>query len=301
LKKNEVLQLMPDEKQRIIQFIRKYANDGESICILVSGGLDSDVTSRLCAEAVGRNRIHLVVVLQDDMEERYKENARQLAKDLDVTLDEVDLRDYNFQLIKTMEKGNPSLFSSASLLDPNRAKCSLRTFLISCYQDKYYLIAGTSNRTEVELGFFLPFGDNMAHFKPIAHLYKTQVFHLARELGCREKVLSQAPSAGFWAGQEDLTDLAYWIINRAPIMGTEKIFTDEEEKQAEVIRATLTQEAVDTALYAIYNAMDNKEIVSISGLSVECVDALVAITKASKKWKTRPLLQRLEIRGIVTQ
>jgi len=299
MEKHKVLQLMPDEKQRIIQFIGQYANDGESICILVSGGLDSDVTSRLCAEAVGRNRIHLVVVLQDDMEERYMENARQLAKDLDVTLDEVDLRGYNLQLIKAVEQGNPSLFSSASLIDPNRAKCSLRTFLISCYQDKYFLIAGTSNRTEIELGFFLPFGDNMAHFKPIAHLYKTQVFHLARELGCREEVLNQAPSAGFWAGQDDLTDLAYWIINRMPIMGTARIFNNEEEKRAKIISAALTQEAVDTALYAVYNGMSINEVVSMSGLSFECADALAAIIEASKKWKTRPLLQQLEIRGII--
>jgi len=300
MEKHEALQLMPDEKQRIIQFIRQYANDGESICILVSGGLDSDVTSRLCAEAVGRDRIHLVFVLQDDMEERYGKNARQLAKDLDATLDEVDLRGYNFQLIKAAEQGNPSLFNSASLLDPNRAKCSLRTSLISCYQDKYFLIAGTSNRTEIELGFFLPFGDNMAHFKPIAHLYKTQVFHLARELGCQKEVLRQAPSAGFWIGQEDLTDLAYWIINRSPIMGTERIFSDEEEKQMGAIRATLTQKAVDTALYAIHNNMDIKEVVSMSDLSFECVDALIAITNASKKWKTRPLLQCLKMRDIVT-
>jgi NAD+ synthase len=230
------------------------------------------------------------------MEERHKENARQLAKDLDAALDEIDLRGFNFQLIKAVEQGNPSLFSSASLLDPNRAKCSLRTFLISCYQDKYFLIAGTSNRTEVELGFFLPFGDNMAHFKPIAHLYKTQVVQLAKKLGCREEVLRQAPSAGFWNGQEDLTDLAYWIINRGPIMGTGRSFSDEEDKQVKAIRAAITQEAVDLCLYGIYHNCDVSTIVSMSGLSNECVNALTAITAASKKWKTRPLLQHLEIR-----
>jgi NAD+ synthase len=296
MENNNVLQLMPDEQDRIMRFIRQYANDGEPICILVSGGLDSDVTAHLCVKALGRERIRLVVVLQDEMEAPHKMNARHLAEDLRVPMDEIDLCGFNTQLIKAAEKGNPSLFHSDSLLDPNRAKCSLRTFLISCYQDKGFLIAGTSNRTEVELGFFLPFGDNMAHFKPIAHLYKTQVFQLAQELGCSAKVLFQAPSAGFWAGQEDLTDLAYWIINRAPIMGTGRVFTDEDDKQMETIRATLTQKAVDLALYGIYHNLDLTDIIKMSGLSEYCVSALISITESSKKWKTRPLLQHLEIR-----
>jgi NAD+ synthase len=293
---SDVLQLMADEQDRIIRFIQEYANEEEPICILVSGGLDSDLTVRLCVKALGHERVHLVVALQDEMEDSHKLNAKQLATELDVKLDEIDLRGFNVQLIKAAEKGNPSLFHSDSLLDPNRAKCSLRTFLMSCYQDKGFLIAGTSNRTEVELGFFLPFGDNLAHFKPIAHLYKTQVIQLARELGCNEQVLSQAPSAGFWAGQEDLTDLAYWIVNQAPIMGTGRFFTVDEDKQMESIRATLTQRSVDLALFGIYCALDIRAIVELSELSEFCVSAIMSITKVSKKWKTRPLLQTLEVR-----
>ena len=289
------LQLLHGEKNRVINFIQQYANDNEPICILVSGGLDSDVTARLCTEAVGCNRIQLVVVLQDDMEERYKFNAHQLAMDINAPIDEVDLRVLNLQLIKAAEQGNPSLFRLDSLLDPNRAKCSLRSSLISCYQDKGFLIAGASNRSELELGFFLPFGDNLAHFKPIAHLYKTQVIQLAKELGCRDEVVKQPPSAGFWTGQEDLTDLAYWMVNRAPIMGKERQFNDEEDKQMEAIRATLTQESVDAALYAIYNGYDISKIVEMSKLSHECIDALIAIIKVARKWKTRPILQKLDI------
>jgi NAD+ synthase len=296
MEKNSVLSLLPDERERIVCFIREYANGGESVCILASGGLDSDVTARLCVEAVGDKRVRLVVILQNSMEERYFLNARQLTKDLNVSLDEIDLREMNLELIKAAEAGNPMLFNSNSLLDINRAKCSLRTSIISCYQDKYFLIAGTSNRTEVELGFFLPFGDNVAHFKPIAHLYKSQVIQLAEKVGCRQEVIKQLPSAGFWEGQEDLIDLSYWIINRAPIMGKGRNFTDDEDRQMEAIRSTLTQQSVDTALWAIAQALELKEITKLCGLSQECVDALVDITKASRIWKTRPLLQKLDER-----
>jgi NAD+ synthase len=296
MEKINVLSLLSDEKERVVRFIRDYANGGEPICIFASGGLDSDVTARLCVEAVGNKLVRLVVVLQDDMEERHLLNARQLAQDLNVPRDEVDLKGMNIALIKAAEVGNPELFDSNSLLDPNRAKCSLRTSLISCYQDKGFLIAGTSNRTEIDLGFFLPFGDNMAHFKPIAHLYKTQVIQMAKEVGCRSEVVKQPPSAGFWIGQEDLTDLSYWIINRAPIMGKGRKFTHDEDKKIEEIRSALTQNSVDIALWAIAQGLESTKVTELCGLSQECVGALLAITQASRIWKTRALLQKLDVR-----
>lgn len=290
----KILTLAVGEKQRIISFIRQYANDNEPVCVFVSGGLDSDVVARLCTEAVGKERVRLVFVLQDDMEEQYQKNAYQLAADLNVPIDKINLCGMNVELVKAAEQGNPSLFCTDSLLDPNRAKCSLRTSLISSYQDKGFLIAGASNRTEMELGFFMPFGDNIAHFKPIAHLYKTQVVQLAGELHCRENVISQPPSAAFWIGQEDLTDLAYWMINHAPIMGKGRKFSDEDDKNMRLIRAELTQEAVDHALYAINNEYAAEAAAELSGLPLEYISALRDIVVMAKKWKNRPLLMCLE-------
>lgn len=289
----DVLKLKAGERSRIIGFIREYTYDSAPICIFVSGGLDSDVTARLCAESVGAAQIRLVFVVQDGMEGKFRKNACRLSDDLCAPLDEIDLRGLNDSLIRAAEKGNPAIFSSKSLLDPNRAKCSLRTALMSCYQDKGYLIAGTSNRTETELGFFLPFGDNIAHFKPIAHLYKTQVVQLAKELGCRAEVIDQAPSAGFWEGQEDLTDLAYWIINRAPIMGVGRRFSEEEDKLAEVIAARITQYSVDVALYSISKGQSACAAADNSGLAVEYVEALMDIVNNAKKSKNRSLLKSL--------
>ena len=295
--REDVLKLRTGERSRIVGFIRGYAYDSDPICIFVSGGLDSDVTARLCSEAVGAARVRLVFVVQDGMEDRFRKNARRLSDDLNAPLDEIDMRGLNDSLIQAAEKGNPALFSSKSLLDPNRAKCSLRTALISCYQDKGYLIAGASNRTETELGFFLPFGDNLAHFKPIAHLYKTQVVQLAKELGCRAEVIDQPPSAGFWEGQEDLTDLAYWIINRAPIMGAGRRFSEEEDRLAESIAARITQRSVDTALWSIAKGRSIRETADISGLDAEYAGALMDIVSFAKKSKNRPLLRSLPAEG----
>ena len=58
----------------------------------------------------------------------------------------------------------------------------------------HYAVAGTPNRLEYDQGFFVKQGDGASDFKPIAHLYKTQVYQLARQLGIPEEIRSRPPT-----------------------------------------------------------------------------------------------------------
>ena len=101
------------------------------------------------------------------------------------------------EFIKILEQAeNEPIFNSRLILDPAKAKCSMRSAIISSYQDKGFIIAGCTNLTEYELGFFMTFGDNLAHFKPIEHLYKTEVIQLAKEIGTRKEVIEQPATSG---------------------------------------------------------------------------------------------------------
>jgi NAD+ synthase len=70
-----------------------------------------------------------------------------------------------------------------------------------------FLVCGTSNRTEYLLGYCTKFGDNAADIQPILHLYKTDIFEYARELGISDDIVRKTPSAGLWAGQSDEAEL----------------------------------------------------------------------------------------------
>ena len=149
---------METEIQRIVDFIREYMQEDEKVIIPVSGGIDSDVVARLCCRALGKDKIKLFIVNDNNMERKFLTNARNLAKDLEVSLTEISLGKRNVELIKILEEAeNDKIFNSTSLLDSNKIKCSMRSTIISCYQDKGYIIAGCSNRTEYELGFFVTF------------------------------------------------------------------------------------------------------------------------------------------------
>lgn len=149
---------METEIQRIVDFIREYMQEDEKVIIPVSGGIDSDVVARLCCRALGKDKIKLFIVNDNNMERKFLTNARNLAKDLEVSLTEIPLEERNIELIQILEKAEKDkIFNSKSLLDSNKIKCSMRSTIISCYQDKGYIIAGCTNRTEYELGFFVTF------------------------------------------------------------------------------------------------------------------------------------------------
>ena len=117
-----------------------------------------------------------------------------------------------------------------------------------------YAVAGTPNRLEYDQGFFVKQGDGAADFKPIAHLYKTQVYQLARHLGIPEEVCARAPTTDtfsmpqtqeefYFALPYERMDLCLYAHNRgvpaselAPAVGLtaaqiERVFADIEGKR----------------------------------------------------------------------
>lgn len=290
----KTLAMLKAELPRIIDFIRTYVMEGEKVIVPVSGGLDSDVVARLCVSALGRERVRLFAVRQQNMEQKYLDNVNRLAADLDVPLAVVPLGDLNVRLIQMLEESDPEVgFHSDGLLDPARANCSLRTAIFSSYQDKGYLVAANSNLSEIELGFFMPFGDNLGHFKPISHLYKSEVRILAGLVGSRPEVIAQSPSAGFWKDETDLEDIAYWLYNGGPVSGS-RTFTEKDDVEVEKIKNLLSQEQIDACLEQFHGSDDLDPISQKTGLPLEIVEALYKTVQASAKFKRRPLLVGLE-------
>ena len=66
-----------------------------------------------------------------------------------------------------------------------------------------YLVVGTSNRSELSVGYFAKHGDGGVDIMPLANLLKKDVNELARHLDIPKKIIEKAPSAGLWPGQTD--------------------------------------------------------------------------------------------------
>lgn len=124
----------------------------------------------------------------------------------------------------------------------------------------WYAVAGTPNRLEYAQGFFVKNGDGSADFKPIAHLYKSQVFQLGRYLGVPEEILRRPPTTDTYS---------------------------LEQSQEEFFFA-LPLETMDLCLYARNHEIAPSEAASTTGLSVEQVQRVYAMIN-SKIGSTRYL------------
>lgn len=281
------------EIERIKAFIRDFVFDKETVVVPISGGLDSDIVARLCCDSIGSSRVKAFIVIQSDMEQKFLKNAEQLCCELGITLAKIHLETMNLELMKALEQSeSKELFRTDMMLNPAKAKCSVRSSVISCYQDKGFLIAGTTNRTEKELGFFLTFGDNLAHFKPIAHLYRSQLEKLAVVLGTSREVIEQEPSSGFWSGQTDLEDIAYWIVNDGPIV-IPRDFSDQEIARVEHIRESLDYRKIDAILEMIASGEATETICRKTGTAEEIVAGLCHIVEKAKHLKSRRIMVEL--------
>jgi len=71
------------------------------------------------------------------------------------------------------------------------------------------LVCGTENKSEKLLGYFTRFGDAASDLEPISHLYKTQVYQLAKYLKIPKQIINQSPTAGLWDGQTDEKEFGF--------------------------------------------------------------------------------------------
>ena len=84
----------------------------------------------------------------------------------------------------------------------NQARARM-TVLYSFANSKHALVTGTSNRTELLLGYFTKHGDGASDILPLASLYKTELVELAEWLKMPQKIIKKKPTAGLWRGQTD--------------------------------------------------------------------------------------------------
>ena len=158
----------------------------------LSGGLDSAVALALCSKT---NMKSMAVIMPCDSNPQDKTDAMELAQKLSVETLIINLAVAKDILIGNLPK---SIMPMANL--KARLRMSMLYYIANCYN---FLVVGTGNKSEIAIGYFTKYGDGAADILPLAHLYKSEVRILAKELDIPEKIISKPPSAGLWEGQTD--------------------------------------------------------------------------------------------------
>lgn len=163
----------------------------------LSGGVDSSLVAAIARKAVGKENL-LCYAIDIDSNKADVDDAKQVAKELDVNLEIINLTNTYHSYLKDL-KGEEFIRLTKSNL-----KVRMRMVALFAYaQEHSSLVLGTDNMDERYVGYFTKYGDGAADVLPIVYLTKSEVKEAAKLYGLSKVLAERTPSAGLFEGQTD--------------------------------------------------------------------------------------------------
>ncbi len=190
--------------RELIEFIKlELSQTGlERIVLGISGGVDSALVAFLSVKAVGAENLVGVIL-------PYKTSDPRNVKDAENLIDHLGLKKYRIDITPQID----TYFEQFPDADKNRRGNKMARERMSVLYDisalEKAVVIGTSNKTEIFLGYGTIYGDLACAFNPPGDLYKTHVRALAKHIGVPENIIDKTPSADLFRGQTDEGDFGY--------------------------------------------------------------------------------------------
>ncbi len=234
------------EKYKLInKFLIKFLQDEvlktgiENVIVGLSGGIDSAVVALLAQKAFNNNLLCIMMPSQFSSQDSIT-HAKELAKKFDINYEIISiepmLKAYITKDMSNLRIGNFSARTRMSVLYDISAK-------------EKALVIGTSNKSELLLGYGTLFGDLASALNPIGDLYKSEIFEFAEYLGVPESIINKPPSADLWIGQKDEDDLGYTYARIDKVL---KDFVDNRLSKNELIEKGYDRKLCDLVINKIY-------------------------------------------------
>lgn len=207
----------------------------QSVVLGLSGGIDSAVVCELAARALGPENVLAVLMPYRTSSPESVRHARVIVEKTGVLSEEVEISGVVDAFFEKVED------DAGRLRMGNVMARTRMLYLYDISARDGRLVVGTSNKTELLLGYGTLFGDMASAVNPIGDLYKTQIWGLARHLQLPEDIVSKTPSADLWEGQSDEEDLgfSYGEVDLLLYLMLEK----------RMGKAVIVREGVDEAFY----------------------------------------------------
>jgi len=236
-------------EQKLVSFLQEEVKKAgfERVVLGLSGGVDSAVVAVLCKKAFGPNML-AVMIPSDTTNPVHMSHALGLCEKFDIEAEHVSIKNmlhaYPLELKTKLRKGNLAARMRMAVLYDISAR------------DRA-IVVGTSNKSEILLGYGTMYGDTACGINPIGSLYKTQIFGLAKHIGVTDEIIEKAPSADLWEGQSDEEELGFKYKD------------------------------LDAAMYDIFDLGMSKEEAAAKGHNAGMIEFIMARYEANL-FKTRP-------------
>lgn len=188
----------------IINFIQNEVKlrNTTGVIVGVSGGIDSAVMAVLAVKALGSENVYGLIMPDADITPVSDiTDAQNLSKSLGIKYRIIKINEIKSSFLNLLHECDNNLILGNLV-------ARIRMCILYYYSGLLQrLVLGTSNKTEMEIGYFTKYGDGGADLLPLGDLYKTQIFELAEYLKIPSNIVNKKSSARLWQGQITETEL----------------------------------------------------------------------------------------------
>ena len=250
---------LKDVHNELVKFLREnFKKTGFSKAVLgLSGGIDSALVAYLLRDALGKENVLAIMMPYKSSNPDSLNHAKLLIEDLKINSKTIEITDMIDAYFKN-EK------DASSLRMGNKMARERMSILFDYSSKENALVVGTSNKTEIYLGYSTQFGDSACALNPIGDLYKTNIWDLSRYLKIPNELIEKKPSADLWEGQ-----------------------TDEQEMG-------LTYKEADQVLYRMLEENKTVKEILAEGFSKDLVDNILKRINRSEYKRRMPLIAKIK-------
>lgn len=233
----------------------------DSVVLGLSGGIDSAVSAALAVRALGADKVLGVMMPYSSSSDASLADALAVAEATGMETTELDI---SAQVDAYFER----VPDASRLRRGNKMARERMTVLYDLSADRGALVLGTSNKTELLLGYGTLHGDMASAINPIGDLYKTQVWALAAHLQIPAEVIDKPPTADLWKGQTDEQELGFGYRE------------------------------VDALLYRMVDERASREELLADGFDAEFVERVRGMVQGSQFKRRLPVIAKVSERTI---
>ena len=243
----------------LVEFLREnFKKAGFSKAVLgLSGGIDSALVAYLLRDALGKENVLAIMMPYKSSNPDSLNHAKLVVENLKINSKTIEITDMIDAYFKNEKE-------ATSLRMGNKMARERMSILFDYSSKENALVVGTSNKTEIYLGYSTQFGDSACALNPIGDLYKTNIWDLSRYLKIPNELIEKKPSADLWEGQ-----------------------TDEQEMG-------LTYKETDQVLYRMLEENKTAEEVLAEGFNKDLVDNIVRRMNRSEYKRRMPLIAKIK-------
>ena len=243
----------------LVEFLREnFKKAGFSKAVLgLSGGIDSALVAYLLRDALGKENVLAIMMPYKSSNPDSLNHAKLVVEDLKINSKTIEITDMIDAYFKNEKE-------ATSLRMGNKMARERMSILFDYSSKENALVVGTSNKTEIYLGYSTQFGDSACALNPIGDLYKTNIWDLSRYLKIPNELIEKKPSADLWEGQ-----------------------TDEQEMG-------LTYKEADQVMYRLLEENKTVEEVLAEGFNKDLVDNITKRMNRSEYKRRMPLIAKIK-------